>query len=145
MALIIGKFQLALAGTLSMAENRATESDLPGTDLEWTAVNRGQEDDVMIVDEVKKRPRAGGYIGTNLDELRGGRHSASSTATSSSTELSTTDHNPIKLFVSAVFLSTRVHRFKFENTWLLEDGFMEVVSGVWSQDRNVDVLGKIST
>ncbi|KAJ8764121.1 hypothetical protein K2173_005027 [Erythroxylum novogranatense] len=53
------------------------------------------------------------------------------------------DHSSIKLFVSAVFLVKRAHRFKFENTWLLNNDFLEVVSCAWSQDRNVGVLAKI--
>ncbi|KAJ8773635.1 hypothetical protein K2173_005881 [Erythroxylum novogranatense] len=64
------KFQFAPAVALSTHVTRITELANTGTDAELDVVCKGKEDNVMIIDEVKKRPRQCSYIGPNLVELK---------------------------------------------------------------------------
>lgn len=57
------------------------------------------------------------------------------------------DHRPVKLvFENRPYwrqdISSR--RFKFENKWLLEDGFMDVVKEAWSGNEGINIAACLS-
>ncbi|KAJ8771487.1 hypothetical protein K2173_026664 [Erythroxylum novogranatense] len=134
----IRKFQFESVVGPSTSVTRVVDQVMIGIDSKLEAIQNGKEYNLMVIDEVKKRPCDCSYVGPDLVELKGGSYSASSNVTSYS------DHNPIKLFASVALPVKRIHRFKFENAWLLDNGFRDVVSDAWSRDRTIGVLDKIT-